>query len=225
MKGDAKSAEKRHMTYYELREAMETRECPICHLAVRAVTSYFSGLLWESVNDAGVREKIRAARGYCNVHMRQMVMLAGSLSLAIIARDLVETMIDDLPDSSPAPRLLPHKRPSASQCPACRVREMAAQRYLTTFVAHLNEPDWRDQFLASKGLCRIHTARARALANGDERQFLMDAARRHLESLKAELDEVIRKNDYRFNGEPWGDERDAPQRAAGIIAGSPGGVE
>jgi hypothetical protein len=34
-----------------------------------------------------------------------------------------------------------------------------------------------------------------------------------LAALQAELEEIVRKNDYRFRGEPWGPERDAWLRA------------
>jgi hypothetical protein len=34
-----------------------------------------------------------------------------------------------------------------------------------------------------------------------------------LAALQAELDEIVRKNDYRFRGEAWGPERDAWLRA------------
>jgi hypothetical protein len=43
-----------------------------------------------------------------------------------------------------------------------------------------------------------------------------------LESLKAELDEFIRKNDYQFAGEGFGKEGDAWLRAIGMVVGKRG---
>lgn len=40
-----------------------------------------------------------------------------------------------------------------------------------------------------------------------------------LARLRAELREFIRKNDYRFRDEPWGDEKTAPQRAVAKLGG------
>jgi len=40
-----------------------------------------------------------------------------------------------------------------------------------------------------------------------------------LHGLLQELDEVKRKHDYRFAGEPWGEEKTSPMRAVAKIAG------
>jgi hypothetical protein len=42
--------------------------------------------------------------------------------------------------------------------------------------------------------------------------------------LEAELAEYVRKHDYRFRGEPFGDERDAPARALARFVGERGAL-
>ena len=44
-------------------------------------------------------------------------------------------------------------------------------------------------------------------------KFLLDLEKRRLEALYTELEEMIRKNDYRFSHEEWGEEKDAWLRA------------
>ena len=58
----------RHMTYHDLREALAEPGCAFCRLVARAVDRYLRALLYESVNDPGLREKLRASRGFCRGH-------------------------------------------------------------------------------------------------------------------------------------------------------------
>jgi hypothetical protein len=211
----------KHMTYHEVREALAEPGCAICRLAVKAVSSYLSGMLWESVNDPGARGAIRAARGFCNYHTHVLAEMASSLSLAIIYEDLVGAALEDLADACSGMR---RRRRRAPECPACRMRAEATRRYLDVLTAEIPDPDWRAHLEASDGLCFGHAVQACSLTQGENRAFLLEIAERKLMALKAELAEVIRKNDYRFSDEPWGSESDSPRRAALMMAGVPGGI-
>jgi hypothetical protein len=68
----------RTMSFYDLRDALSEPGCPICRLKARAAERYLDGLLWESVNDPGVRAQVRrllsiyeASEGLCLPHFRQ----------------------------------------------------------------------------------------------------------------------------------------------------------
>lgn len=211
----------RHITYHEVRDALAEPGCAICRLAVKAVSSYLSGFLWESVNDPAARAAIRDARGFCNYHTHLLTEMASSLSLAIIYEDLVAVAVEDLAHACPGMR---RGRRRASVCPACRMRDEATRRYQDALVGALPDPDWRGRLAASDGLCFGHAMQACALAQGESRAFLVELAERKLTILKAELAEVIRKNDYRFSDEPWGAESGSPRRAAAMMAGAPGGI-
>jgi len=47
-------------------------------------------------------------------------------------------------------------------------------------------------------------------------------AQRGARDIVADLDEYIRKNDYRFRGEPRGEEQRSPWRAVAMVAGARG---
>jgi hypothetical protein len=49
----------RTMSYYDLRDALAQPGCPVCRLKADAVKHHLDGLLWESVNDVGVRHACR----------------------------------------------------------------------------------------------------------------------------------------------------------------------
>ncbi|MBN1920116.1 MAG: hypothetical protein JW892_02630, partial [Anaerolineae bacterium] len=70
------------------------------------------------------------------------------------------------------------------------------------------------------GLCLPHL-RLTLQASGPAAGYraLLTAQREAWSALMAELDEFIRKNDYRFQHEPMGDERDAWLRALDALVG------
>jgi len=87
----------------------------------------------------------------------------------------------------------------------------------------LNAERLRTAFQVSAGLCLPHLRRAFQLAR-DEATFetLVTLTRDRLTALRAELDEFIRKNDYRFRDEGFGPEGDSWRRAIAQIVGREG---
>ena len=56
----------------DLREALAQPGCALCKLVSLTVDRYLEALLWESVNDYGLRDRIRRARGFCPEHSRSL---------------------------------------------------------------------------------------------------------------------------------------------------------
>ncbi len=61
-----------HTVYFEIQDALAEPGCALCQLALRSLRNYFDGLVYESVNDPGIRDAIRAAHGFCEVHGRML---------------------------------------------------------------------------------------------------------------------------------------------------------
>jgi hypothetical protein len=205
------------MTYYDVSEALAQGGCCVCRLAERAVRRYLASLLWESVNDPGIREKLRAARGFCREHSWQLQSMGSPLSIAILWRDLLTQEIAEL--QRPGAELKRRRSAPRGACPACEQRDGAEQRYLETLIEHLEAGELRTEYTESSGTCLTHLERALRLAPPQAHRFLIEAESGKLNRLVGELSEIIRKNDYRFRDEPWGAERDAGVRATGKLKG------
>ena len=195
--------------YHELLDALRDEGCAICRLARKASDSYINALLYEGVVDVDLRQKLRDARGLCYVHAWRMANKRGSvLGTAIVYRDVINTLAKAL--ETPAKRSLwggnrnlPASRLAATEpCPACRLEEDAVHRAIKTLLKHINDETIAGSYVAAGGLCLPHFTETLAHAG--------DAATRHLTEwqttvyhhLRDELDELIRKHDYRFRGEP-----------------------
>jgi hypothetical protein len=219
-------SEPRDSSAFEVRDALAEAGCPICRLAVAAVDHHIATIAYEGVNDIAFRDRLRAAGGFCPSHAYRWLRDSHNvLGTALIYRDLLSTARRELEGTRPSGNLLTRWRRSAArtddvpdagstlECPVCKTQREAEARYLDALYAVLAERDGSEAFLRSDGLCLPH-ARV-ALARGGQagtrvQAHMLDV----LAHLLAVLDEVIRKEDYRFRHEPrTEEERTAPATA------------
>lgn len=222
----------RDTTAFEVREALQEPGCAVCRLALRSVQRLFRSVAYEQVNDPKLRSDLRKRGGFCTPHAHQWLREAHSvLGTALIYRDVLHAALRQLDAGTLTTQrggllrglLGPGPSDGDTACPACRAQTEAEARYLEALLALLTADEaCAASFEASDGLCRRHTLAA--LRSG--RAGAEPVARRMREmvaELIAVLDEVIRKEDYRFRDEARTDaERSAPARAIDWAAGSDG---
>jgi len=234
----------RTKSYYDLRAALTQPGCPVCRLTASDTERYLDGLLWESVNDPGVRHTIRQAGGFCHTHAWQLVRPGALLGVAILMNDVLRATLKALEDGRfqavPALSLrhaqesLDRSQPAAAtadlvarltakaECPACIHARQMEEIYLSTLTEHLLDEDGLlADYKASDGLCLPHFRQALACLR-DQAAFdaLLTAQRTIWGRLVEHLGEFVRKNDYRFQHESWGDEGDAWLRAIASLTGT-----
>lgn len=95
-----------------------------------------------------------------------------------------------------------------------------AQHGIDLLLEHISEDEIGDAFRASDGLCLPHFLQAAENASSQEAFARLAAMQtERYESLVGELDEFIRKNDYRYGDEPMGTEGTAWLRAIALLIG------
>lgn len=235
------------LSYFRILEACAQPGCPICLLLEESVNKYLDALLYEMVTDSGTHEALRRSLGFCNEHAWRLPQVSASaaLGIAIIYRSLVDQVSVELGATcyQQSRRSLWHKArevlgrlaPAAieaavrrlhprDRCPACVHRSAMETIALTAMVSALPDDQQLQAALhSSDGLCLPHLRRALALAR-EEAGFaaLRMLAVDKLAGLQRDLDEFIRKNDYRFNAEGFGAEADSWRRAIGWLVGRKG---
>jgi len=166
-----------------LLEAMEASACPVCSARQRSAQSFFSSLLWEGVNDPSLRHTLRESLGFCSHHTHELGATArqpwaGALGVAIVYRDLVDTVLLRLRDarkrlarrwlpSTPAPTWLRKTR----RCPPCEVGDGAARGSMLAMVEGLDTSlRFREFYRQSWGLCLAHTRQAMRMVRTSQAQ-------------------------------------------------------
>jgi hypothetical protein len=229
---------KRDLLYHRVMDALGGDRCPICAIAAAATDRYLRGILHEQVNDPELRAALARSKGFCATHAWALPRAGDALGAAILYEDQIEAAIVDVhhtlraleprgrqarrrADAAPGAiaAALRERRKPGEPCPACRIGDAARRRALTTLVASLEDPQFRQALESSPFLCLPDLALALDGAAARDARVLLVLAEYRLRRLKDELAELIRKRDYRFLHEPRGPEQTAWLRAIGQLVG------
>jgi hypothetical protein len=189
-----------HTTEFEVLERLSTPTCAVCELARGSSRDYLRGVLADGVNDAEVRDAWRRRGGLCARHWRVWRTLeTPALASAIMAQDLLGSYLQQ-------------GVPKRVACRACETETQAEKRYLQA-LQHLPENSLAEALATGRGfLCLRHLEQ---LPEG----ALRERFRERLDAIMQALEDFIRKNDYRFAGEPRGSESDSWLRALRALGG------
>jgi hypothetical protein len=220
--------------YIALLEALPEPGCALCRLAQDAASRFLDSVLYESVNDVEWQARLKESRGFCPAHSELLLQQRNALGAAIIYRAILRQLRQDLGQISVAKkgwldRLADFGAPAEGAsltptvaCPACDKRDEATVRYLKLLRRASDNEELRAALRASAGFCLFHLAQAQEQLEGHALQHLLEHQVAVWEALDGELAEFIRKKDYRYQHEGFGEEADSWQRAARITSGEPG---
>ena len=221
-------------------EVLQTPGCALCCMAQRKGQRYAEALLNEAVTDVDQRDIWRAAHGLCHWHAWMATEVPHSAgSLAILYADVLRHDLERLtaltaaaPTTrrwrwrhSLAKRLQNWLRSWQQQrlCPVCHLWCEQERLYLQVLLDDWQAPELAQAFAASCGLCWWHTLRL--VEQGGQHthlQAVLAAQQVHMQRVQDELQEFIRKLDYRFGREPYGREADAWRRVVALYVGMRG---
>ena len=230
------------VTAYNLLEACREPGCPVCRLEQRSVERYLDNLFYENVNSSGVRENLRLSMGFCREHAWMTVNqnLGDALGFAIIYHDVIGATLERLDKDVPPPtrrwagllKRIPEEVSARvykavfaltpqKHCPVCQKRDEMLSTIVSELVENIGQPEMADALQASDGLCMPHLRQAlQSVQDVAACEKLIDIHREKLETLHADLAELIRKNDYRFMKEELGKEGNSWLRAVAMTVGN-----
>lgn len=223
-------------------EALQKPGCALCRLAEHSSQRYIATLFDEAVMDVAHRDTWRAARGLCPWHATvalQTPQSANSVALLyadVLRHDLMQLAALTAPVSSRwrwrahrplRQRLQAWLRTWSQQppCPVCVLWQTQECLYVQTLLNAWPDAAMVHAFTASAGLCWAHTRRL--VERGQQHphlQAVLAVQQAHLQRLRGELAEFIRKQDYRFAREAYGPEADAWRRVVALY-GAPSGEQ
>ncbi len=218
----------------ELYAVLGGSACVVCAFAERAVTRYIQAVSYESLTDVDVRAVLREALGFCPRHAWKWLSAAGNpQGVAIVYRDLVRTLLRGLRErgGGRAPGLLDRLRSRSAAtpwlepsrgCPACDVQQQSEGRTSRRIARGLASGGYTARFASAYGLCLPHVRLAVREAPPNATEAILARLEAQLAALEGHLDEFLRKQDYRYQDEPIGEERSAPRDAVARLSGEEG---
>ena len=214
----------KHMRYFELLDALQkAKGCAICEMEDRSARQYLASLLYERVNDPDTRAELVRSRGFCARHAEALLDLGDGFGTAVLYQDQAGLAVEFLRS------LAPFRGKTVAQkaltlwnghtpCPVCELEEQDNRSRLHTLFTRLSEPELREAFECSAGLCMPHLLQGLTLGQDPALlQYLVDLHIQKWSELFQALSEYCRKHDHRFSKEPFGDEKDAWRRCVHML--------
>jgi len=213
-------------SFSELLDVFKKDGCPICNLNRLNVDSYFSSILYECVNDPGVRKKLRDSLGYCRKHSIQFIQFVESsynrFGASIIIADVASEVIKELNRlSNLSLKDLKKVKASYHKCPACIYMQSHEYIYYSEIISNLENDDFLSEFLKSGGLCQIHLLELiKIIKNPHIRNKIIENQKLKLSEFIKDMNVFVKKHSGQSSQKISADEGDAFKNAIRKISGS-----
>jgi len=223
--------------YFELLDALRISGCPLCSRMKELSLKFLDNLFYERVTDVGTRVNLAKAKGFCNWHAWMSMEIPNSGSgIAIIYKDLLDAEIRELSEWEGARSFSDKRKRSKSReryrsvflspwedkasCPICEWVKEHEKFEMGTLLDFIDEEAFSKEFEKSSGICIRHLL---LIMEGFDKHpnllLLVKKQVKKYQSLSDELEEFIRKLDYRFSEEPKGSEADSWKRVIEQFSG------
>jgi hypothetical protein len=214
-------------------------ECPVCILEKKNEAQNVKYFLGDSVMDPDTRVAANQ-KGFCVYHTELLLEGGHKLGLALMTHtrlaELLSAFRKKLRDEAEAKGKNKREpvdwpgffKSTQAGCLFCERLAATVGRYIFTIVyLYKKDADFKKTFLASKGFCLAHLARALEMADKEfggavREEFcrdLLSLEEKRLAELEGEIDWFIQKFDYRNQDKPWGNSADALPRTLQKLKG------
>ncbi len=230
-----------------LYQACEREGCPVCLVMLERMEREMDLWQYEVVSDMRNRQTLLRSKGFCARHTWQLALapnLPTPFALAMVYRSLLPDVLEEVQRDLEQARTARPARGAGfwkrfrrkrgktevaegahffSTCPLCQRQADIERELIQELLTLLSSQHFLTQLPHTTGFCLLHLTQAtRAARSPEQRVTLLECQSACLQRNLAELDELVRKHDYRFLQEPRGEEMTAWRRAAELLVGNRG---
>jgi len=208
-------------------------KCPFCLMYNRLEANELDLILGASMMEPDVRLKTNE-QGFCDTHYRLMFERSKRLPLAL----MLESHLDSLAKELTVGGLFPAKAAEAAgkrldklehECYVCgRIEYNFTRMVETAALLWQSDSAFHDKVKNIQYFCLPHygqfiRAAKERLSKKDFIQFYAEIAEvenKYFDTLREDVSWFCKKFDYRYTEEPWGNAKDAPERARAFLSGT-----
>lgn len=215
----------KNISHMHVLDAVEkSKNCPLCELDNASVQKHITDMFYESVNDRGLRKKLKDQKGFCAFHGELILKHGDALGIAILHIDQIQLLLDYLDNAGSIFSKIKKTDHTGwtdhSGCVICEVRRAAEKRHIENFIDLIDDETMKNYLEKFPGFCAKHLFKVLdKLKKPEHVKYLSRLHAEKYKSLLADLNEFCRKNDYRFRHEPSGNEADSWQKAVHVVSG------
>ncbi len=204
--------------------------CPFCRLQQTLESNELDLILGASMMEPDVRIQTNK-KGFCSAHFDKMLHAKNKLGLSLMLEshlDEVRRNVSDTFLSAKGANAMSEVEKLQKSCYVCDRMEQAFSKMLATAAyLHAQDSAFRSKLSAQPCFCLPHYRRllvaAKAeLGKKEYTRLVQDASAvmmGYFDALRADVSHFCKKFDYRYDQEPWGNAKDAPERAIRFLKG------
>jgi len=212
-----------------LTEAFAASGCPVCTVVGAMVFRELCKLQRDAVVDPDTHADVLARGGYCADHFWYLDALASPVTNAALLAPLLELVSERLTAASnriaadsallrQGAAVIGEDLGLPGACRVCERVVLWERAVLAAVLEVATQPQRRQEYTSSNGLCLPHLARALSVApNPSIAEMLVRTGAEQAQRLAADLRTYVRKHEQRDRR--WGREEAAPRAAIEKLAG------
>ena len=218
---------------FEKSAADKSCGCPMCALYRKLEADELSLILGASMMEPDVRIQTNK-KGFCSKHYDKMLKMSNRLSLALILESHLAEVRSSVEKGSALPFFAPKDKTVSAMaeleasCYVCDRIENNMQHMIETAVILWDrDPEFKNKLDAQPYFCLPHYRRLLEYAKSklskkafaDFSSALLSVQSAYSEELSGDVSWFCKKFDYRYENEPWGNSKDAIERAIKFLNG------
>ena len=218
---------------FEASAADPSKGCPFCRLYNRLEQNELELILGASMMEPDVRVRTNEL-GFCRDHFAMMLRRPKRLPLALILESHLAEQYKAIGRGAAFPGragegAIKRFTTLKDSCYVCaRIEYNFTRMQETAALLWENDEGFRGKTAAQPFFCLPHFAGFVAAAKermgrrefADFYRVLSEKQGAFMEKLNADVSWFVKKFDYRYDAEPWGDAKDAPERAVAYLTGN-----
>ena len=208
--------------------AEKEHDCPICRLKRYFEENELSIMLGGALMEPDIRKQTNK-KGFCKVHAEKLLKADNRLGFSLILEShLAEIEKAIFPAFATPDGIAKRVSDITHDCYICSRADTNLGRAIGSMLwLYENENEFREKFKRQSHFCLPHyetllAASQKQLGKKRRAEFFAAIKNIELEYLKTLSDDVswfCKKFDYRYDGEPWKNSKDAPERATAFLNG------
>lgn len=207
--------------------------CPLCSLYRMLEDNEVDLIMGASMMEPDIRI-VTNKLGFCDTHFDMMLRLKNRLSLALTLESHLDELREDIKGNFLTNAINPTAKPMnrikklEGDCYVCqRINNNFSKVISTVVYMWESDEEFRKKFKAQPMFCLPHyrmllTEVEKEYPKKKQAEFLKDAegvVLPYFDSIREDIKFFCKKFDYRYADEPWGNAKDAPERAIKFLCG------
>lgn len=191
---------KKFLGYHDLLKLLKSEHCSVCSIISRSLRHYTATVFVEEATSGTFRTMMKEHLGYCRKHCAYIEEIIPrelhGMGVALVYDDILSGVKETLRREPLQPV------PQQKNCSLCELEDELQSYAIQLLADYCTDHEFQRAYSASSGVCFPHLLLLCEKLSGSGMEYLLAEHDKKLLTLRNQLEEFQRKNNYRFRHEP-----------------------